>query len=116
MKLLKVRAHPIPKKARDGYVQLYLAGRWRANRGFYLGGHCPRCHVPRKDSTEFVQLEEDDAGADLIEASGVKPWAIAFWDVFAHCTACGRFQNTGYGYSPPGHAIPLASRKPRWPS
>jgi len=110
VKTLKVRPHP--KKV--GYVQVHVGGRWRANREFYVGGYCPRCHTPCIDNTEFVQLI-DDADADLMEASGVRPWRIAFGDTFQHCKACGRFQNTGYGYSPKGSSIPLANRKPRWP-
>ena len=110
MKVLRVRPHP--KKA--GYVQVHL-GRWRSNQGFSIGGHCPRCNAPCIDNIEFVQIESD-ADADLAEASGVKFWSVAYDDVFQHCTACGRFQNTGYGYSPPGHAIPLSSKKRRWPA
>ena len=123
MKTLRVRAHPIPKKARDGYVQVHVGGRWASNRDFYLtcnrwtegvGYSCPVHANPSLDNVEFVELE-DNTDCDEAEATGIKPWRVAFGTVCRRCKVCGKLFPTGYGYNPPGSSIPLASRKPRWP-
>lgn len=112
MKILKTRPHTKPARARDGYVQIRVDGRWRANRDFYVGSCSYQCDASGID-LEFVQLE-DDADCEVVASAGVKPWNIAYGNVFRRCKVCGRFRHTGYGYRPKGSSIQLAHATPRW--
>lgn len=114
MKTLKARPHPHPKKARDGYVQIYVNGRWWGTRVPIT--HCYKwkegqgyiCKASGEDF-EFVQLE-DDTDCDLVEAAGIKPWNVAYGNIFRRCKLCGHYYHTGYGHRPTRTrgSIPLA--------
>lgn len=103
MLILKVRPHSNAKRARDGYVQAHVDGRWRSNREFYVG--CPdlvSCCADGIDGFEFVQVE-DDADRELIRdvteaLTEHRPWFIAYGDVYRRCRVCGRYRQTHYGY------------------
>lgn len=112
MKTLKTRPHTKPQKARDGYVQVHVDGRWRSNREFYVGRCLCRC-AAGIDSFEFVQLE-NHADCDLVEAAGAYWVHIAISDVFRRCKVCGRYGQTFYGYRIKNSSIPLAMGNHRW--
>ena len=120
MRILKMRPRRNPAKARDGYVEVLVDGRWWGNRETHVkrcskwtegeGYACPARGI---DDFEFVQLE-DAADCDLVEAAGERPWRIAYGNVFRRCKICGHYYHTGYGYRPrrTRGSLPLAVGSP----
>jgi len=122
MKILEVRPHPNAARARRGYVQVRVDGRWWGTGRVYVSGclHWTTgkgytCKASGLEDFEFIQLE-DDADCDLIEAAGIRPWDVAYGNVFRRCKRCGHLYHLGYGYRPKVKAggVPLAMGNPRW--